>query len=165
VTLRRRFNGAKHATEAWASGGWKLDTGYLDFAKVNFVDFSYSIKRSDMMKNYRELEVYQKSYALTLQIYKTTRTFPREELFGLTSQIKRAAYSIPLNIAEGYAKKASVNEFKRFIAMALGSSDEMQVILELCKDLDFISAEKYVELSSEYERVGKMLTQMLKVWK
>ena len=117
------------------------------------------------MKNYRELEVYQKSYALTLQIYKTTRTFPREELFGLTSQIKRAAYSIPLNIAEGYAKKASVNEFKRFIAMALGSSDEMQVILELCKDLEFINEQIYSELSGKYVEVGKMLNKMLQSWK
>ena len=118
-----------------------------------------------MMQSYRELEVYQKSYALTLQIYRTARTFPREEMFGLTSQIKRAAYSIPLNVAEGYGKKSSVNEFKRFIMMALGSSDEMQVILELCKDLEFIKQEQYEELSSEYERVGKMLTRMLQVWK
>ena len=117
-----------------------------------------------MDNNYRDLIVYQKSYSLTLEIYKIARTFPREELFALSSQIKCAAYSIPLNIAEGYGKKASANEFKRFILIALGSSDEMSVLLDLCKDLEFVEEKVHKHLSSEYQEIGKMLNKLHQSW-
>ena len=118
-----------------------------------------------MIQSFRDLQVFKKSYELTIKVYKIARTFPKEEMFGLTSQIKRAAYSIPLNIAEGYGKRKSPQEFKRFLLMAIGSSDEMSVILELAKDLDLIPVEMYVELSKDYTEVGKMLTGLMQNWK
>ena len=118
----------------------------------------------ELIKSFRDLRVYQQSYALTLRIYQTARQFPREELFGLTSQIKRAAYSIPLNIAEGYGKKQSLSEFKRFLSMAIGSCDEMSVILDLVKDLGFINEILYNELQNAYTEIGKMLSKMYKEW-
>ena len=117
-----------------------------------------------MIERYTDLMVYQRSYALTLEIYEVTKAFPREELFGLTSQMKRAAFSIPLNIAEGYGKRESVKEFKRFLMMALGSSDEMHVILELTKDLGYISKETHEALYTSYTEVGKMLYGLLTKW-
>jgi len=98
-------------------------------------------------------------------MYKFTRELPAEERFGLISQIKRAATSIPLNIAEGYGKKQSVLEFKRFLLMALGSCNEMQVLLDLCLDLEFINQEKHARYHDEYDEIGKMLNAMLQKWK
>ena len=86
-----------------------------------------------------------------------TETFPKEEIYGLTSQIRRAATSIPLNIAEGYAKRESQAEFKRYIQIALGSSDEVQVLLDFAKDLSYIEEEKYGKAQTAYKEISKML--------
>ncbi len=97
---------------------------------------------------YRNLEVYKKSYELAMSICEYAKTMPKEERFELTSQIRRAATGIPLNIAEGYGKKESQQEFKRYLMMAKGSSTEMQVLLDMCKDLGYMKAEhhkKYLE--------------------
>ena len=82
---------------------------------------------------YRDLKVYQRSYKMAISIYKFAETMPSEEKYGLTSQIKRAATSIPLNIAEGYGKDDSKPERKRYLKMAKGSCSEMEVLLDLCK--------------------------------
>ena len=114
--------------------------------------------------SYTDLIVYRKSYQLTLRVYEVAKKFPKEELYGLTSQIKRAAFSIPLNIAEGYGKRASENEFKRFLTMSVGSSDEMNVIVELTKDLGILNQEEYVELKEGYTEIGKMLNGLIAKW-
>jgi len=82
----------------------------------------------------------------------------------LNSQIKRAATSIPLNIAEGYGKRDSVNEFKRFLSMAIGSTDEIKVLLDFCHDLGFIAQHKYLEYTERYEEIGKMLNGLKEKW-
>ena len=91
-----------------------------------------------------------------------TERFPKEEIYGLTSQIRRAATSIPLNIAEGYAKRESQAEFKRYLTMALGSSDEMQVLLSFAKDLGYINLETYKKSREIYKEIAKMLSKMIK---
>ena len=110
---------------------------------------------------YEELKVYEKSYRAALSIYRLTEGYPKEEIYGMTSQIRRAATSIPLNIAEGYAKRDSQAEFKRYLRMALGSSDEMQVLLDLSKDLGYINAETYAKAKGAYKEIAKMLSAMV----
>ena len=115
------------------------------------------------MNSYRDLVVYKKSYLLMLDIYRDiSLRLPIEERFGLTSQIKRAATSIPLNIAEGYGKQAGAKETARFVQMARGSCCEISVLLDILKDLEYLSAAEYEVLSSGYDEVGKMLTGLLK---
>ena len=109
---------------------------------------------------YCKMKVYEKSYRAALAIYKMTERFPKEEIYGITSQLRRAALSIPLNIAEGYAKKDSQAEFKRFVSMALGSSDECQVLLNFVKDLGYIEEEMYQKAKAEYEETSKMLNKL-----
>ena len=92
------------------------------------------------------------------------KDLPREELYGLISQIKRAATSIPLNIAEGYGKRESEKEFKRFLMMAQGSCDEMHVLLDICRDLGYIRQEDYQEAYKRYDEVGKMLSGLITKW-
>ena len=80
----------------------------------------------------------------------------------MTDQMRRASISIPLNIAEGYAKRSSQEEFKRFLLMAIGSSNEMSVLIEYSKDLGYISEEQYVKASKEYDEIGRMLNSLIK---
>ena len=102
---------------------------------------------------------------MALQMYKIVKNFPPEERYGLTSQIKRAATSIPLNIAEGYGKEEGITEFKRFLRMSLGSESEMQVLIELSKDLEFIDTATYAYCIARYQEIGKMLHGMIRSWK
>ena len=117
-----------------------------------------------MIHDFRDFEVYRRSYRAAVEMYRIMVKFPKDELYGLTSQIKRAATSIPLNIAEGYGKKENVNEFKRFLLMAIGSCNEMQVLLDLSKDLGFITESVYQKYIQEYIEIGKMLTKLRECW-
>ena len=111
---------------------------------------------------YRNLKVYEKSYRAGLSVYELTKGYPEEEKYGITSQMRRASVSIPLNIAEGYAKKSSQEEFKRFLLMAIGSANEMSVLLEYSKDLGYISPQKYEKAAKEYDEIGRMLSNLIK---
>ena len=111
---------------------------------------------------HRRLEVYNKSYKAGLAIYKMTKRYPEEEKYGMTSQMRRASTSIPLNIAEGYAKRSSQEEFRRFLLMAIGSANEMRVLLDYSKDLGYITEERYEKASKEYDEIGKMLTNLIR---
>ena len=111
---------------------------------------------------YKDLKVYQRSYKLAISLYKFAGTMPKEERYGLTSQIKRAATSIPLNIAEGYGKHDTNAEIKRYLRMAKGSCNELDILIEMCKDLNFIeksACEKYV---NEIQEIGAMLYGLMK---
>ena len=118
-----------------------------------------------MIRSYKDLIVYQKAYAMTVKVYAMTKAYPKEEMYALTSQLKRAAYSIPLNIAEGYGKKGSITEFKRFLQMAKGSANEMEVLLDLSRDLGFIDTEKHTEMQKECAEINRILGGMLSRWK
>lgn len=113
-------------------------------------------------QGYKGLGVYQKSYRLVLAVYEQTKTFPKEERYGMTAQLQRAAVSIPLNIAEGHGKRRSKAEFIRFLEMSKGSCNEVSVLLELSKDLGYMSEMMYAELNRAYDEIGKMLTGLMK---
>ena len=114
------------------------------------------------MDGHKKLSVYEKSYKAVLFMYDITTEFPVEERYGLTNQIRRAAASIPLNIAEGYAKRESQAEFKRYLMMAMGSSVEMGVLLDLAKDLSYIDKTIYTQADTMYDEVRKMLFSLIK---
>ena len=106
---------------------------------------------------YESLEVYKKSYELALSLYKFTNELPKEERYGIISQIKRASLSIPLNIAEGYGKQASKAEFNRFLSMAKGSCSEINVLLSFLKDLGYLNEKHYEKYKEHYQEVERML--------
>ena len=87
------------------------------------------------MQNFRNLEVWEKSHELTLKLYKSTTEFPREEIYGLTSQIRRACASIPTNIAEGSGRETAA-DFARFLQIAVGSASEVEYLILLAHDLN-----------------------------
>ena len=100
------------------------------------------------MHNFRKLDIWQKSIDLTVKVYDLTKKFPREEMFGLTSQIKRCAVSIPSNIAEGSGRNTS-NDFNHFLAIATGSSYELETQLIIAEKLGFAEGEEVEYLISE----------------
>ena len=113
------------------------------------------------MSGYKELKVYKRSYKAAKAIYEMTVEFPNEERYGITNQLRRAALSIPLNIAEGYAKRESQEELKRFLMMALGSSNEVLVLIDFSKDVGYISDEKHSKAFAEYEEIASMLNSFI----
>src|SRR3989337_3096034 len=108
------------------------------------------------MKDFRQLKVWEKSHQLALAIYKATKEFPKEELYGLTSQIRRASMSIPTNIAEGCGRNTDA-EFARCLQIAMGSASETEYQLLLARDLEFLPRNEYEKLHSEVEEVKRML--------
>ena len=113
------------------------------------------------MQNFRNLEVWKKSHKLTLKVYASTSQFPREEIYGLTSQIRRACASIPTNIAEGSGRE-SAPDFARFLQIAVGSASETEYLIILAHELKYITSTQYAELMDTTIRVRKMLITLLK---
>ncbi len=109
------------------------------------------------MRDFRELKVWEKSHSLTLAIYKSTLTFPKEELYGLTSQLRRACASIPANIAEGCGR-GSTAELARFFQIAAGSASELDYHLLLAHDLNYLDKVSYKDLAEATSEVKRMLT-------
>ena len=112
------------------------------------------------MQDFKKLKVWEKSHELALLIYKETSTFPKEELFGLTSQIRRSTVSIPANIAEGCGK-ISQKEILRFFQISLGSAHETEYYLILAKDLNYINSQ-YKELDQKINEIKAMLIGLIK---
>ena len=112
------------------------------------------------MKDFRSLNVWHKAHELTLEIYKATKQFPKEELYGLTSQIRRASSSIPANIAEGCGKSSNP-DFARFLQIAFGSANEVEYHLLLAKDLEILDGETYSRLESKLIEVKRMLASLI----
>ena len=112
------------------------------------------------MRNYEDLEVWQKAHILTIDVYRATERFPRSETFGLTSQIRRASSSIGANLAEGCGRWGDV-ELARFTQIANGSASELQNHLRMAKDLGMLSASEYGCLLKELTSVRQMLSAFL----
>lgn len=117
-----------------------------------------------MIRSYTDLQIYKDSYRLSLEIYKSTQEFPKEETYGIISQIRRATVSVALNIAEGYGRQ-SKEEFKRFLKISLGSNNEAITLLELSKDLEYLNIEEYQKLKNEYILLGKRIHKVIECWK
>ena len=113
------------------------------------------------MKDYKNLQVWEKSHQFILDVYKATLNFPKNELYGLTSQVRRAAVSIPTNLAEGCGRRTD-GELAQFAQIAAGSASEMDYLLFLCHDLKYIEDDNYTALSSQLVEIRKMLTSLLK---
>lgn len=113
------------------------------------------------MKDYKNLSVWQKSHQLTLNIYFLLQNYPKEELFGLSSQMKRSSTSIPTNIAEGCGRN-SEKDFARFLIIAFGSANELEYQIILSKDLKFVEIEKANLLLLQIEEIKKMLNSLIK---
>jgi four helix bundle protein len=109
------------------------------------------------MRDFRELKVWHKAHALTLDVYRATKTFPREELYSLTNQMRRAAVSIPANIAEGSGKNTRP-EFARYLQIALGSASELEYQVLLSRDLGYMNPEVYEHLLQQVIETKKMLS-------
>lgn len=112
------------------------------------------------MKDFRNLQVWERSHKFTLDIYSATKVFPKEELFGLTSQVRRAAASIPTNIAEGCGRGSDA-DFSRFLQVAFGSACEVEYQLQLAKDLKYIDNGLYSLLSDDLSSVKRMLSSLI----
>jgi four helix bundle protein len=112
------------------------------------------------MKNFRDLMVWQKSHALALAIYQATREFPKDELYGLTSQLRRSAVSIPANIAEGCGRGSDA-DLGRFLQMAMGSASEVEYHLLLANDLQYLSGDSFHECTNQVCEVKRMLASFL----
>ena len=113
------------------------------------------------IRSYRELIVWQKSIDLTVRTYGLTRRFPAEERYGLTSQMRRAAASVPANIAEGHARR-STGEFLQFLGIARGSLAEVETFLTLSERLDLIQSETSDSLLQDCAEINKMLTGLMR---
>ena len=111
------------------------------------------------MRNYRDLLVWEKAHKLALCIYKETKEFPAEERFGLTSQLRRAASSIPANLAEGCGRRSD-GEMARFIQIAMGSGAELSYHLLLCRDLGLLGATEFSRLASDADEIMRMLSAL-----
>src|SRR5690348_6170447 len=104
------------------------------------------------MQNYKDLKVWEKAHRLTVKIYNATKSFPKEELYSLTNQLRRAASSIPANVAEGCGKN-SQRDFANFLNIALGSANEAEYFLILSKDLEYLVESEFESLSAEVNEV------------
>ena len=113
-----------------------------------------------MIKSYKDLIVWQKSYNLSLLVYKVTKNFPKEEIYGLTSQTRRAVVSIPSNIAEGYCRQRKL-EYVHFLQISFGSGAELETQLLIAKDLVYISNKEFEELSNLLGEVMRMLNSLV----
>ena len=113
-----------------------------------------------IVKSYRDLVAWQKSIDLVIEIYVCTRFFPREETYGLVSQLRRAAVSVPSNIAEGHAR-LSTGEFRQFIGHALGSLMEIETQLLISERLNYVGSTRSADLLQRTAEVGKILNGLL----
>lgn len=112
------------------------------------------------MKDFRKLKVWQKAHRLTLKVYEVTRKFPKEELYGLTSQMRKSASSIPMNIAEGCGRGGDL-EFGRFLRIAMGSASELEYALILARDLEYLTTDEYETLDRDTVEVKRMLAPFI----
>jgi len=108
------------------------------------------------MKDFRQLTIWQRSHQLTLAIYKLTRTFPSDERYGVTSQLRRSMSSVPANIAEGCGRDSEL-ELKRYLDIAHGSASEADYHLQLATDLGYLMPEEYQPLAQEVSELKRMI--------
>ena len=111
------------------------------------------------MQDFRKLEVWQRSHALSLNVYAATRAFPADEKFGLTNQLRRAATSVESNLAEG-SSRGSDADFRRFVQMAIGSASEVECQLLLARDLGFLSPADHSRMEADLQQTKRMLIRL-----
>lgn len=110
--------------------------------------------------SYRELIVWQKAIALATSVYETTKTFPQSELYGLTSQMRRSAFSIPSNIAEGFCRGGKP-EFRHFLQISFGSGAELETQLTIAKNIRILQEKEHSDIMKELEEIMRILNKMI----
>lgn len=118
------------------------------------------MKNESAVRDYKELIAYQKAYDLVLRTYRLTASFPKEELYGLTGQIRRAAVSVPSNIAEGFMRGSK--EYIQFLKIALGSAAELETQLTLSRDLGYCGQDEFENMRNLVKEVLRLLTAYIK---
>jgi four helix bundle protein len=113
------------------------------------------------MRTYKDLIVWQKSMCLVTEIYKATKTLPEEEKYGLISQIRRSAVSVPSNIAEGYGRN-STDDYLRFLKISIGSLYEIQTQIEIAYNLKYLNADKFQSLYDSSREIERMLSSLIR---
>ena len=116
------------------------------------------------IRSLKDLEVYRLSYSLSIEIHYLTLTFPKEEMYSLTDQIRRSSRSVAANISEGFAKRYHINLFRNHLVIALGSLAETKTWLEFARDFSYISDEKFHEFFEKYDLVSAKLFRLLQNW-
>lgn len=114
------------------------------------------------MRDFKKYDIWQLSHSFTLEIYKITSDFPNEEIYGLTSQIRRASASIPTNISEGCGRNSD-KEFNQFLNIALGSANETEYLLILSKDLNYITSEIFESLEKDINQIKSKIYKLKQI--
>lgn len=112
------------------------------------------------MKDFRDLRLWRKAHDMTLRVYQVSRDFPKEEVYGLTSQLRRASVSVSANLAEGCGRGSNL-DFARFLQMAMGSASETEYHLLLSHDLGYLDVENYKELNGVVQEIKRMLASLI----
>lgn len=118
-----------------------------------------------MIRSFQDLDIYKESFSLVLTAYTLTKKFPRFEQFELASQIRRASVSIPANIAEGWAKRRFIKEFKHHLDISLGSCQEIQVHFALAQELEYVSHQSTEKIIQQYDLLGGKIYRLRENWK
>jgi four helix bundle protein len=113
------------------------------------------------INSHKDLIVWQKGIQLCKVVYEATEKFPKSEIYGITSQMRRSAVSIPSNIAEGRSRNTT-KDFIHFLSIALGSASELETQIEISKELSFLSEQKYIEINRLLSEVSKMIVGLMK---
>jgi len=114
-----------------------------------------------MPSGFRDLEVWKRAHGAVLEVYRVTNSFPRNEQFGVTSQLRRAAYSIPANMAEGFGRRTT-KELLQSLAVANGSLEEMRYFLLLSRDLRYLAPEQFDKMEKELKAIAQMLAALVR---
>lgn len=118
-----------------------------------------------MEKGYEDLEVYRRAFAMLKPVHQLVLSFPDYEKYDLANQMRRAAKSVPTNIAEGYARRRSPKEFCSFLAMSVGSANEMEVHVKIMRELEYANEDVCTAMLVDYQTIGKQLTKLIQYWR
>lgn len=129
------------------------------------VGLSETTARAAKITRYEDLEVYQRSFALLRPVHDLARAFPDFEKYALADQMRRASRSVPTNIAEGYSRRQSPRDFRHFLAIAMGSANEMVVHLRIVKELGYADTELCDRYIADYDVVGRQLHRLIDAWR
>lgn len=110
--------------------------------------------------DYKDLKIWEKSMELAKNVYTLTKRFPKEEMFGLSSQMRRCSVSIPSNIAEGHARNSS-KDFIHFLKISLGSNAELETQAILSQNLEYITSDELIQIQSETKEISKMIISLI----
>ncbi len=117
-----------------------------------------------MIRSYKDLKVYELSYAIAMQVFKTTKQFPKEELYSLTDQVRRASRSVTANIVEGWSKRHYQSVFKRHLLDAIGSCDETKLWIDFAYDCKYLNDVDHKSMKDQLEELSKKLNRLYVRW-